>query len=84
MSFSSHTGSADEIEVEMANESDVNRKFVTTANGKYEIMVQDKKGFFSSAIPARLPCCLAVFCCFMNCVLPGVGKQCHILLTANK
>ena len=44
------------------------------ATGKYEIMVKEKKGFFASAIPNKLPCCVAVLLCFFNCVFPGLGK----------
>ena len=43
------------------------------ATGKYEIMVKEKKGFFGSAIP-KLPCCVAILFCFLNCVAPGIGK----------
>ncbi|XP_067943595.1 protein stum homolog [Watersipora subatra] len=43
------------------------------ATGRYEVMVKEKKGFFGSAIPEKLPCCVAVLLCFFNCVVPGLG-----------
>jgi len=46
------------------------------ATGKYEIMVKEKKGFFGSAIPTKLPCCVAILFCFLNCVAPGIGTLC--------
>jgi len=52
----------------------VNQKQDPEVRGKYEIIIKEKKGFFGSAIPLRLPTCVAIICCFLNCICPGLGE----------
>lgn len=63
-----------EMSISPATDNIKTKQVKTASSGKYEIIVQEKKGFFSAAVPDRLPVGVAIICCILNCILPGIGK----------